>query len=272
MKITASTRDDILKRKAEFDADYAERKARYDEQYGAYRKAEHDITSAVEEELTHQLSRFRSLDFQVECSRARHLKDFDGLRVTVMCNENNKFADTSALSWSYRAEITDDGTIQRETSSWSGLKAVTAEQIQSLTETLEALKYLNSIDWAVVLDKEMPKYEDYVSERMPARSDMPNFDRMLLEADIEEVIGKDVLIRGRSLNNRGYSWYLFLKETPKQYKICDILEYYLEDAYLEKIGSTVKEVVNNNKQYPYNVSKDKIIPLICSPLETMEVQ
>ena len=112
--------------------------------------------------------------------------------------KNNKFSDDTALSWSYKAALSSDGEVIKETNSWSGLKAVTESQMQSLTETLEALKYLNSIDWKVLLNKTLPNYKDYRKTDVSkyAGRNTPNFDRMLIEADIEDAISKPTLLKG----------------------------------------------------------------------------
>ena len=270
MKITCNRRDDILKQKSEYEAKRAERQARYDEQSKRFYQAENDITSMVEDEIKHQLSRFKALNFYVSVDRGRWRTP--GLRVRVECNEDEKFNDNVALAWNYNANLNEDGEVEKETSSWSGLKATTADQLESLTETLEALKYLNSVDWATVLNKEMPKYKDYITEEDPRfDSDKPDFDRMLMEADIEECIGKDVLLKGyASINQRGYglgtAYYMILKETPSQYQVVKIPGYAVNNEEYN-----LKDVVEQSKNYSERMRKDKLIQLLNNPIETLEV-
>lgn len=274
MKITCNRRDDILKQKSEYEAKRAERQARYDEQEQRFYQAENDITSMVEDEIRHQLSRFKALNFNVRVTRSRLVGD--GLRIRVECNENEKFDDNVALAWNYNANLNRNGEVEKETSSWSGLKATTADQLESLTETLEALKYLNSVDWATVLNKEMPKYRDYITEDDPRYdSDTPDFDRMLMEADIEDAIGNpNMLISGEagsssSFRNGSSVYYKILRETPKQY---EVTEYYrpFVDQYIDNGDDTSFKKAKSNS-YTYRIAKDKFFSLIDNPVETVEV-
>lgn len=274
MKITCNRRDDILKQKSEYEAKRAERQARYDEQSKRFYQAENDITSMVEDEIKHQLSRFKALNFYVSVDRARW--GTDGLRVKVECNENEKFDDNVALAWNYNANLNKNGEVEKETSSWSGLKATTADQLESLTQTLEALKYLNSVDWATVLNKEMPKYKDYITEEDPRYdSEKPDFDRMLMQADLEDAIGNpNILISGEagsssSFRNGVSVYYKILRETPKQY---EVTEYYkpFVDEYMKTNDDVLLNRVRSNA-YTYRIAKDKFFSLIDNPVETVEV-
>lgn len=270
MKITCGKRDEILKQKEEYEADRAERQAKYNEQEQRFRQAEYDVTSLVEDEVKSQLDRFNALQFDVSVTRGSY--NNVGLYILIQCNENNKFDVDVALSWDYRVDLTKDGEVRKESSSWSGLKATTEAQIESLTQTLEALKYLNSVDWSTVLNKEMPKYKDYFTEDDPRYDrNKPDFDKLLLEADIEEVIGKDILLKGySSINQRGYgvgsTYYMILKETPAQYTVCRIPGYTVNNEEYD-----LKEVVEKNKKYAYRMRKDTLIQLLYKPIETLEV-
>lgn len=270
MKITCTKREDIIKQREAYEAERAARQARYDEQTRKYYAAEYAITSVVANELKSQLSKYSALQFDVYVDRDDW--ELRGLRVRVLCNEHNKFDDDVALSWNYYVNLDKSGSVNKESSSWSGLKATTEAQLESLTQTLDALKYLNSIDWATLLNKELPKYADYVTELNPGYDrDVPNFDYMLMEADIEEAIGKDVLLKGySSINQRGYgvgsTYYMILKETPTQYTVCRIPGYAVNNEEYD-----LKDVVERNKNYTERMRKDKLIQLLNKPIETLEV-
>lgn len=270
MRITETKRDDILKQKAEYEKTFKERKDRYDKQYQDYNNAEYSITSAVEEEIKNQLNKYRALTFDIRAQR--NYGSDRGVEIRIECNENNKFDDNVALSWNYKVSINNEGKVEKESSSWSGLKAVTEEQIESLEQTLEALKYLNKVDWKTVLNKELPKYADYVTERDPSYDkDKPNFDKMLMEADIEECIGKNVLLKGYgSINQRGYgigeAYYMILKETPSQYQVVRIPGYVVNNEEYD-----LKDVVEKNRNYFERMRKDKLIQLLNKPIETLEL-
>lgn len=270
MKITCTKREDIIKQREAYEADRAARQARHDEQERKYDEAEDAITSAVANEIKSQLSKYSVLHFDVEVDRNNWR--LPGLRIRVLCNERNLFDDDTALAWNYDVKLDESGNVNKESSSWSGLKATTKAQLESLTQTLDALKYLNSVDWATLLNKELPKYADYVTESDPRYDrDVPNFDYMLMEADIEECIGKDILLKGySSIDQQGHeagsAYYMILKETPSQYQVVRIPGYVVNNE-----GYDLKDVVKRGKNYPERMRKDKLIQLLNQPIETLEV-
>lgn len=269
MKILASRRDEILRQKTEWEAERDAAYALRDQEDAEFNKAEYAITDPIKEDIEHMLQSYRSLTFDVSVQT-----DFGSiLTVRVSCNENNKFSDDTALSWSYKAALSSDGEVIKETNSWSGLKAVTESQMQSLTETLEALKYLNSIDWKVLLNKTLPNYKDYHKTDVSkyAGRNAPNFDQMLIEADIEDAIGKPTLLKGgASVNSHGYpigeSYYMILKETPSQYEVVRIPGYIISDNKDE-----LESVVEHYKEYSYRLRKDNLIRLLNKPIEYLGV-
>lgn len=271
MKITASKRDDILKRKAEYEADYAARESRYNAQKDAYYAAEDSITDSIEAEVMSQLKQFDLLEFQV--SAGRNYRNC-GVRIRILCNENTKFKDTVALAWSYNVSLNEEGQVLKESSSWSGLKATTVEQMESLVQTVEALKYLNSVDWAVVLNKDLSKLKDYITEDNPAYDrNKPNFDRELLEADVEDLIGEPVLVKGLASPASGYRsgvpvYYMIHKATPKQYEVSSVWVDSIDDIIQQSGKSAGIQIVKDSSMY--RISKDKLFDLLKTPIETIQ--
>lgn len=246
MKITCNRRDDIIKRRDEYEADYKAREERYEAQKHAFYTAERNVTSLVEEEVGAQLRHYPALQFDIRASRG--FFHSGGMSIRIQCNEDNKFDDNVALSWSYDVELNEAGEVTKKSSSWSGLKATTPEQMESLVQTVEALKYLNSVDWATVLNKELPKYDDYFKGPSLSRRDRPDFEQELVEADLEDAVGTDKLVRGKATNATGYrgeGYYLLLKETPTQYVTIFIPDYYLSNMLtsntLDNVISSVKK-------------------------------
>lgn len=271
MKITCNRRDDIIKRRDEYEADYNARKQKHDEQYEQYRRAEYDVLHLVEEEVGAQLASFRSLQFDIRANRGRW--GSGGMSIYILCNENTKFSDDVALAWRYEVELDKAGNVTKESSSWSGLKATTEAQMQSLIETVEALKYLNSVDWATVLNKELPKYDDYVTEHEPSRRERPNFERELFEADLEEAVGQPVIIKGKAGPSSGFRegiqlYYMIHKETPAQYVV--------SEAWGAKVDQIIAEegkdaaIASVKDAYQYRIKKDNFQKLVSNPIEMIK--
>lgn len=256
MKITCSKRDDIIKQRDEYQADYDRRKALYDEDERRFEKAEYDQYHEVEEEIKRRLDVLQDgLNITVSSGWGR------GLEVKID-NGDSPFKEGIALSWRYSAKVTEDGEVKAETGSWSGLNAITTEQLENLHATVETLEAINAIDWKELLDVATPRYSEYVTHKNPQYDkDMPkpNFDQMLFEADIEEAIGKNVLLHKpeESDYTKNY-YYKVVKATPKFYKVVAIRPYVVEDAMQRGDLNLIKEHIDSEIKYARNMDKDKL--------------
>lgn len=247
MKIYSDRRSDLVKERDEYLADKSKRQSRYDSQDKAYREARFNIEENIKSNLMEQLSKFRALDFRVL------VMTYDNIEVMITCNENSKFDNDVALAWSMKFELNQDGDVVKNSNSWSGLKATTPEQIESLSQTLDAIKYLNSVDWDVILHTETPKYEDYFDMENPTYEKPPkDFDRELLEIDVEDSTGKDVLIpidRGAGKYYRGEVYLSVISMTPSRIKVFEVPKANL-DTWERHRGDE------------YQISKDKFYSII----------
>ena len=281
MRITASKREDILRRKSEYEANRAASRAKFEEQFNAYSTAEDNIFEAVKSNVMQLLKGFDLLEFDVSVDRRFR----SHLGVSIRCNDRKHSDPNSSLTWSYDVILTKDGEVQKETSSWSGLQATTESQLASLTQTLEALKQLNKIDWATLLNVTLPKYSDYVTEPFAEYDrNAPDFDRELIEADIEEAIGTNVLIKGQPDSGR-YTWgniyYGVVSNTPAMYTVFEVSGRYV-DAILrgellerpEGRGGDVTDIsqlIADSKSHTYKIRKDTFINHKAQqPIQTLE--
>lgn len=268
MKIMCGKKDDILKRKADWQAAFDSKKAKYEEQYQTYQRKENEVfdsvTAAVESELS-------GLNLDLDVRTSIHYGS--GIEVKVSSNERNVHSIHKALSWTWTVWLDTDGSIGKESSSWSGLQATTAEQLDSLRETVKALEILNNMPWSDLLNRALPNWADYVTESAPSYRDKPDFDKELLLADIEEAVGANVLLEGESGSGkfyRGTVYYHILSQTPSMYTVA---EYY---------GNAVKTLQMYNKTYDsladlvtadestYRVKKDAFMQKLVQPLNMIE--
>lgn len=269
MKITASKKDDILKRKAQYEADFAAYNKRQEQYRRAYQQAEDELTTPIQDYLERKLSRYSALEFDVYVRRGWHDK---GAEVTIECNEHNKFSEDSALSWSYKAFIGADGELERESSSWSGLSATTEAQMQSLRQTVAALELLNDLDWEGLINIKFPNYSDYYDET-DKRPERENFEAELKLAELEELIGTNKIIKvknwGESCPYRGDVWLHINRETPSMY-MANIIPGWIIQA-LDEYDSYQTELDNymSGKYGEYRIRKTSVNPV--SPIEVKEV-
>lgn len=253
MKITANRKEDILRRKAEYEEDVARRIAQVEKEEQEFREAEYAVTDPVKHEIEKLFEKYPTLHAEVRVESAPFRQA--GLRVQVSVNEREKFSDSTAISWSYDVYLNDNGEVKRETNSWSGMQAVTADQLRQLEETVAVLKELLEVDWASLLNKEMPRYRDYLKTDDPRyERDRPNFNRELAEAEMEDIIGQRKMIEVKPFSG---SWYYdaryranknvfiaIIKDSGSQYTIkeCPMYEYnagnaskYFDDASAHRV-------------------------------------
>lgn len=262
--LVASRADEIRKARDEWDAEKARRDAIHDEQDASYRQAERAITKAIEDKIASGLASFNLLEFDVYVEPYGRYGG-PGVSLRVDCNQQKVHDPSSALSWDYKAYITSDGEVVKESSSWSGLEACTEEAMASLKQTVAALEFLNSIDYAQLLNVETPNPKDFFTEDAYMVESRPDFESQLLEAELEEAIGQRVLFLGNPLPNdeyyAGYQniFYVILGETLKQYKIGRI-DRWTFDKLIE--GGATEEQLFETITKSYNVQrvrKDRLL-------------
>lgn len=255
MKIIATRKEDILRRKAEYDAQRAAYESDHEERWSRYRTAERDVLDPIQEYLKTELGKFDLLIFRIVVDT-----EFGGIEVRIQCDCDSLFKASSALSWHYTVNLSEEGELEQESGSWSGLQAVTAEQMESLKQTVQALEFINSIDWKQLLTVELPDYDKYM-EGMTKNPEFHDFNKELQEAEIEDVIGQNILVKVGGISEYGRTpvWARFIKETPTQYQI-EIIDDWTKKR-LEESGELKPGV-----GFKRNIRKDKIF--LIDPVET----
>ena len=259
------TKNEIIKARDEWDAQNAEQKAKFDVQYDAYKAVRKEFFDSVEARVRGELTGINlNLDVVVGAGY-----DYSGVRkakVKVSSNEHRIYAEDYALSWSLEVKLDEDGEPEKKSNSWSGLQATTAVQIESLKETVRALEILNNIDWKQLLNVNLPDWNDYITER-DTIGKRPDFESQIVEAEVSELIGTNTLVKGVRIGGYNNVWYLVVGETPKQFKVVSITNHETQEEYLERVGMTLAQVVEENKGWAssaHNVSKEKFVKDILS--------
>lgn len=246
LKITMSRRDDILKRKQAYDDAYTRRKSEHTE----YMKMRYSVLNKLTELVKSKIGD-SSLNLNVYSDQ-----QFGGL-ITVIVNNGTNPHDEQALNWNWSVSLTAEGEIKKDSGSWSGLSAITAEQIQNLKESVRVIEILNNLDWKTLLNVELPDYNDYVTSEYPKNE---NFNQQLLEADVLDAMDDGLLIKGHGYkyyNSRAVVFYHILKENPKSFTVQEIHEDDLSDE--------------SRWPDPYTIQKDKLYSIIDNPIKTAEV-
>ncbi len=259
MNITCTKRDDILKRKQEYEADRSQRQARFDAQFKNYRYEDLSRQQTIENAVKNILGD-TGLDLRIRVTYAIVMGQSYEVDIS---DEDDKFNPDKALSWSWKVYLTDEGEVTKKSSSWSGLNAVSKKNLDNLKKIISVLEKLNSIDWKSVLSVKPPMPNDYITEKNPEWDrDVPDFDKELLEADIEELIGTNqgVLRDSGSRYYRGNVYSVIVKQSGSQYTVADVPEFTVKNNRSVDISSKI-----NSESY--RISKDKFFQGLVNPLQ-----
>ena len=261
MKITATKKEDLLKQKEEYDARLQSLKDRRAAEDFEYRKAGIKAEKAVERKILTLIGP-TSLEIRINAdedwSPRRSGEDLITWEIDIRVNENRKFKDDTALAWSWRVRLVD-GKIRKESSSWSGLQAVTPEQIADLEESVKVIKALNAIDWDEVVHAPYAKFEDYHDpelgkELRQVSKDRPNFEDQISAEELNELLGGDIaLALKQDQYYRGKCWILPTKITDKF-----ISGYIFPDYYLSRkmTPDQIRENADERRTARSNLIKD----------------
>ena len=210
MKITAARKDEILKQRSDYDSKVKWLEDYQEDQEAKYRMADREAAKVIEKRLMDDINMYAgpiSLNLEVTARSDsnwsnRNAKDkyFRFWHIYVRANENNKFADNVALSWNWEVSLDSEGNIRKESGSWSGLKAVTPEQMNDLEESVRILKVLNGMNWDEIVNGPMVDRSEYIdpetnSQLYKLRQERPKFEDDLLLADLDELIGGNKAVR-----------------------------------------------------------------------------
>lgn len=269
MKITSSKLDDIRKAKEEWDAETDRRDAIRKEERQRYKKASDAVIAPVEYKLSSFLRKFDALDFEIDGEIAGGYRGSRGLEFRIRCNESRVHDENSALSWNWSVSVNSEGDIVKDSGSWSGLNATTEENMKSLRQSVEALEFLNSLNWSELIDVATPEYRDYFTDQEP-RGSRPNFETQMKEAELESYIGEDTMLLGYSLpeyesrwNRSVKTWFIILGETPKQYRVGEVS--FNQAQYWFEQGRTIEEIIESAKRYPTRYRKDRLFSTLEYP-------
>lgn len=272
MKITCSRRDDLMRARYDYDEMTRKYESKVGEGEKAARFAKDEVAAHIENAVRSALGP-SDMDLRINVDTDWNYvsgRENYTWRVSIEAHENDKRSnDATALAWNWSAKLDIDGNVMKESGSWSGLQAVTPEQIDDLQESVRILRQLNDMDWASILNQAIPSYNDYIDKEASSKlrdlkSNRPDFDRQILEADVEDAIesGAWIKLQGRPGTDyyreasRGDYWCKIDSMTPKFVK-CHITREY-EDGISDRLASDER------------IGKDKLFSHIVKPVETRQ--
>jgi hypothetical protein len=269
MTTTISKKETLINTRNEWDAKNAEQKAKYEAQYENFRNVQNEVFETVKNQVLASLAGV-NLNLEVTVDSGYSLRK-NSVEVRVKSNDNRVHAEDKALSWSWDVSLGEDGAVSKKSSSWSGLQATTAEQVESLRQTVNALEILNALDWSSILNVELPDWSEYITEKSSI-GQRPNFEADIRAAEVAELIGTSTLIKGapNGGRRRGAAWYLIVSESPKQFKVAELSNYSVQEQYLAERGQTLAQAVEQAKKWTTAITKEKFLnDILDRSMETM---
>lgn len=200
--------------------------------YMMVKKVKDEVANYVTDVIESATSSDFIADLEVRVNLEKFSQDTQpSVEVSVMYGENRVTDDALPLKWTWRFEFNrfggsrrgENNSAERETSSWSGLNATTANQLSLLRQSVDALEALQKItddDIISIVNKSMPSYSDYVTQEVDPQPNNEGLDVMRIEA----LVGEDAYVGGDGAKKsystgRFATYYKMIKDTGKQFQV-----------------------------------------------------
>ena len=218
MKITANRVSELKERRSQLRDDINRMSAEHDTQLNNYRDARKSAAKQLEKKVADLIGP-TSLALAISANREYVNFSDDGDSITwfvkVSAHSNDMFAEGTSLTWHWSAQLDYEGKVLKDSGSYSGLKAVTAEQIDDLKESVRIIEILNNLDWATILNTPAPDRKEYVDEDLQIKLRDLNRENLdsaseLLDESIKQAIEDGNVLLG--LKSIGYILPTSIKE------------------------------------------------------------
>ena len=197
-KINAASYADIRRQRDEYDAETQRLEGLQEVNTDKYRLAQKAIKQNIADAVLNLIGP-TPMDLHVDVSTNWMRDDIYGWTVSIK-NSNFDTSNQRALCWDIQIRLDNDGNVVKESNSWSGLKAVTPEQIEDLEESLRIIKLIANTDWHEILNTPAANFEDYqdaelnqsLRDRKEAR---PHFEKDMFDAQLQELLNGNEAIQ-----------------------------------------------------------------------------
>ena len=248
-------RREIDQQAQKYNAERDIKKNEYDAQMDNYRRIVHNIEDNVRSNLEQVLPYSDLIDIRV-------LRDYNWRSDTPYISVNISYdlnkTKNQSLAWSYSVGLDLDGNVKKESNSWSGLNAVTQEQLDDLEKSIEILKKLNIIDWESIVKTDVPSVGDYVTTKTLPEKDF-TFEQF--NADLEDFVGQDVIFISKYLKSENYYGsrygYIIKRLTNKRVEYVPIYDPIVRLKNNKDYTNYIKE--QSQEGYTETMSKEKLL-------------
>lgn len=248
-------RREIDQQAQKYNVERDAKKNEYDAQAGNYRRIVRNIEDNVRSNLEQVLPYSDLIDINVS-------RDYNWSSGTPYLSVKISYdlhkTKNQSLAWSYSVGLDRDGNIKKESNSWSGLNAVTQEQLDDLEKSIEILKKLNIIDWESIVKTDVPSVKDYVTTKTLPEKDF-TFEQF--NADLEDFVGQDVIFISKYLKSENYYGsrygYIIKRLTNKRAEYVPIYDPIVRLKNNKDYTNYIKE--QSQEGYTETMSKEKLL-------------
>lgn len=248
-------RREIDQQAQKYNVERDAKKNEYDAQMGNYRRVVMDIEDNVRSNLEQVLPYSDLIDIKV--SRDYNWSSGAPYLSVKISYDLNKTKNQS-LAWNYYVGLDKDDNVKKESGSWSGLNAVTQEQLDDLEKSIEILKKLNIIDWESIVKTDVPSVKDYVTTKTLPEKDF-TFEQF--NADLEDFVGQDVIFISKYLKSENYYGsrygYIIKRLTNKRVEYVPIYDPIVRLKNNKDYTNYIKE--QSQEGYTETMSKEKLL-------------
>ena len=248
-------RREIDQQAQKYNVERDAKKNEYDAQMGNYRRVVMDIEDNVRSNLEQVLPYSDLIDIRV--SRDYNWSSGAPYLSVKISYDLNKTKNQS-LAWSYYVGLDKDDNVKKESGSWSGLNAVTQEQLDDLEKSIEILKKLNIIDWESIVKTDVPSVKDYVTTKTLPEKDF-TFEQF--NADLEDFVGQDVIFISKYLKSENFYGskygYIIKRLTNKRVEYVPIYDPIVRLKNNKDYTNYIKE--QSQEGYTETMSKEKLL-------------
>lgn len=252
-------RREIDQQARKYNTERDARNNEYNVQKDTYINVVNDIKYGVKSNLEKILpySDLLNINISQEYDYNNDLKSYLGVKISY---DLHKTADQS-LAWNYYVSLDRNGNIKKESGSWSGLNAVTKEQLDDLEKSIEILKKLNDINWEPILKTNIPDIRNYITTKTLPKKDF-TFEQF--NADLEDFVGQDVIFISKYLNSENFYGskygYIIKRLTNKRVEYVPIYDPIVKLKNNKDYTNYIKE--QSQEGYTETMSKEKLLKVL----------
>jgi len=201
MYIKFSKKLDLIRERDQFKRNFEARQVLYDSQIKNYRDAEDLWESIIESEIENEFKEYiKNLPYLRIFVRAIGTQG-NSMKITIIYNNE---ADSNSPKWRYDVDLAaneDDEGVHIVTSTpamyWDRINFAQIDMAEILLNSAKLIRAFADFDWQRLVDSALetiPKKKNYVGITEP-KYDIdyqdPGYNRKILEAQIEEIVGTD---------------------------------------------------------------------------------